>query len=185
MASPNTTPKNVYEAIWNHIDDRLKKSKSVIKWVRWELFDTITLWDDEKSRTKIWNKIKEELEKKLANKEEQLKEKRKQWEVVSKREETEIDNLKRIIKDVDYRLGKNTSNPDVNDINQNIYMDLDSDDSFDKDIVKHVVDSILNSNIDDIKNDTLLNRLIESDKYYEEVRKELSKHWKERNQSQE
>jgi hypothetical protein len=55
-------------------------------------------------------------------------------------------------------------------------MDLDNDDSFDKDIVKHVVDSMLNSNIDDIKNDTLLNRLIENDKYYEEVRKELSKH---------
>ena len=53
----------VYQTIWNHIDknlsERLKKSVSengnnTIQRIRWELFDVLTVWDDEKSRKEIW-----------------------------------------------------------------------------------------------------------------------------------
>ena len=91
MASSRKSSSTVYETIWNHIDERLKKSENTIKRIRWELFDIITL-GDEKSRTNIWNKIKSELEKKLSDKENLIKEKRKQWEITTKREERKIKN---------------------------------------------------------------------------------------------
>ena len=186
MATPRTpSSTNVYKTIWRHIDKNLtewvsERGNNTIEKIRWELFDILTLWKDEKSRTEIWNNIKSELEQKLSNKEEEIKEKRRRWEVPSKREEREIIILKRFIKDVEYRLGHWISTPDVNDINGNVYMDLDKNDSFDKDVIKDVADDILNSDIDDLENNPIILRLLQSNKYYGELCSELSKRWRER-----
>ena len=188
MASPKKSGSTkVYQTIWNHIDqnltERLKewvseRGNNTIERIRWELFDVLTLWGDEKSRKEVWKNIKAELEKKLSKKEEAIKEKRKSWDVPSNREENEIIILKKLIKDVDYRLGHGIPTPDVNDLNRNIYLDLDKNNEFDKDIVKNVVDDIIDSDMDNLKNNILLKRLIESDKYYEEICKEIRKYWK-------
>jgi hypothetical protein len=54
-------------------------------------------------------------------------------------------------------------------------MDLDKNDSFDKDVIKDVADDILNSDIDDLENNPIILRLLQSNKYYGELCSELSK----------
>ena len=80
--------KTPYETIGNELDNRIKKRNEIIAWIKWELFDVLTLWDDEKSRKDVGEKIIKELDKKLA---------------VAKNEKY-IENLKHLQEDVQNRI---------------------------------------------------------------------------------
>ena len=65
MSKP-TTP---YEAIGSDLDERLSKDRRVIEWIKSQLFDVLTLWEnwDQEARKEICNNIIANLEAKKEN----------------------------------------------------------------------------------------------------------------------
>ena len=137
--------KNTYEAIWNQLDERIKKSTAVIEWIKWELFDVLTLWDDDKSRKEVWEKIRDQIDDKIKKAKEEIYKEVRNW-IRTKQEgeekikqSTYIQGLIKIRKDINIRLQNNSNKTDGN------ILDLDKDKNFNNTVLDQFAEDIIES----------------------------------------
>ena len=61
---PMDKSKVIHE-VGEHLDARISKSTVVVEWIKGNLFDILTLWDNKNDREELWTPIKKELEEKI------------------------------------------------------------------------------------------------------------------------
>ena len=162
--------KKTYESIGNHLEDRLKKDTRVVEWIKWQLFDVLTLWDDESSRKEICENIEKELDERITR----LQTKKNQ----SWMDKKQIENLKRLKNDVQKRKNENRkTEPDPS-----YYINLDrKQDNFDAKVIENVWNSIIlrAETHDNFPDEALVNRISKNNEYNKQLVDHLeSEIWK-------
>ena len=163
--------KKTYEKIGEHLNERISKCTNVVKWIKWQLFDILTLWDDEKSRKEVCGNIENELQTKIDS----LENIDPKTNMIEKR----IANLTRLKEDVEKRMN---SQEYFNDFSWTNHINLDRDNNFDNDVLDTVIDSILENTKKnkEIDNDILIKTLLKNDEYCNIILEKL-KNWNNEN----
>ena len=149
-----------YNAIGKHLEDRLTKDTREIVWIKSQLFDVLTLWDDENNRKEICNNIVKNLNDRIKNLEKKKN--------PSGMDIKQIKNLKAVRDDVINRGNKNKkAEPDPSH-----YINLDrKQDNFDSKVVESIWNSIIKyaETKNTLPNDALINKLATNKEYNKQL----------------
>ena len=145
--------QNVINKISEELENRINSKSALIEWIKWELFDVLTIWDkSNEDRRKICDELIKEISNKIDKAEKQ-----------EPKNQTYIDNLLVIKIDLEIRRDYNVS--------QNVEWKHDIIDLNEWDFDEKVLDSVVSSIFDIAKDgrnlweDILISRLLNNDKY--------------------